>query len=440
MIDIKFIRENTKELRKALKDRGVDFDLERFLEVDEKRRSKIKEVDDLRSRHNEFSDEAAKLKGGEKDKKIEDSKKLKANLSNLEAELRSLEEEFTRLMYKVPNVPSEDVPIGKDESENKVLKEWGKIPKFSFDSKDHVEIGEKLGIIDIERAAKVSGARFGYLKGEAALLEFALIQFTFQTLTSREVVKKIADSIEKDYPATPFIPVVPPVMIRPEVFKKMARLSEEDKEERYYLEKDDLYLVGSAEHTMGSMYMDEIFEEERLPQRYLGFSTSFRREAGSYGKDTRGMLRVHQFDKIEMESFTLPEYGRKEHEFFIAVQEYLMQKLKIPYRVVMLCTGDMGKPNVRQVDIEAWMPGQGKYRETHTADFMGDFQARRLMTRVRRRGGNLEFVHMNDATTFAIGRTLIAILENYQEEDGSVVIPKVLQPYLHGIDRIKRNT
>jgi len=337
----------------------------------------------------------------------------------------------------VPNIILDDVPEGKDETENKVLRKIGKPTKFDFKPKDHVSLGEELDIIDIKRAAKVSGTRFGYLKGGAALLEVALIQLAISTLTDKKIIKKIADSVEKGYSGKVFVPVFPPVMIRPNVFTRMARLSKEDKEDRYYLEKDNLYLIGSAEHTLGSMHMDEIIAERDLPLRYLGFSTCFRQEAGSYGKDTRGILRVHQFDKLEMESFTLSENSVLEQKFFVAIQEYLMKLLKIPYQVVMICTGDMGKPNAKQIDIEAWLPGQDKYRETHSADLMTDYQARRLKTRVKRKSGRTEFLHMNDATVFAIGRIVIAIMENFQQKDGSIKVPSVLQRYI-GIKEIRK--
>ena len=223
------------------------------------------------------------------------------------------------------------------------------------------------------------------------------------------------------------MPVVPPVLIRPDVFEKMARLH--PKEERYYIESDGIYLIGSAEHTLGPMHMNENFSEKELPIRYVGFSTSFRREAGTYGKDTRGILRVHQFDKVEMESFTTFQDSDREQEFFVAIQEYLVKSLEIPYQVVLMCTGEMGDPNYKQIDIEVWLPGEGKYRETHTSDHMTDYQARRLNTKVQSKG-RTEFVHMNDATVFAIGRTIIAILENYQQKDGSVLVPKVLQKWV----------
>ena len=348
-----------------------------------------------------------------------------------------MQEEPSKLLREVPNIPLPDVPVGKDDTENKVLKIWGKVPVFNFTPKDHVALGQDLDLISTEKASTITGARFAYLKREAALLEFALVQYVLSVVTSEKILKKIADSVEKEYSPKPFIPVVPPVMIRPEVFRKMGRLTEADKEERYYLQQDDLYLVGSAEHTLGPLHMDETLPEEALPLRCLGFSTAFRREAGSYGKDMKGILRVHQFDKLEMESFTAPEDSLKEQNFFVAIQEYLMQGLELPYQVVAVCTGDMGKPDARQIDIETWLPGQEKYRETHSADLMQDFQARRLNIKVKRKDGKIEFAHMNDATAFAIGRTLIAILENYQQKDGSVKMPRVLQGYV-GKKEIKK--
>lgn len=429
MLDIKWIRENTAVLKNALQKRGSDFDVEYLLRLDEKRRAKIKETDDMRARQNELSQKVSRLRGKDREEKIKESKSLKIKLGEVEFELSAIDTEFAELMHKIPNLPHPEAPIGKDASFNKVVRQWGEKPKFDFEPRDHVEIGEQLDLIDIGRAGKVVGARFAYLKREAVLLQFALVQFALMTLTSEKELGKIAKKIKASVATTAFIPVVPPVMIRPEVMTKMARLSEQDKDERYHLQKDNLYLVGSAEHTMGAMHMDEIFEEEDLPRRYIGFSTSFRREAGSYGQDTRGILRVHQFDKLEIESFTVPEDSSREQDFIVALQEHMLQSLGIPYQVVLIATGDMGAPDARQVDIECWIPSQGKYRETHTADLMTDYQARRLNTRVRRRDGSLAYVHMNDATAFAIGRTLIAILENFQQADGSVKIPGALRPY-----------
>ena len=423
MLDIKFIRENTKKVKDSIKKRGGSFDIDSLLKLDEKKRKVQTELESISAKKNKASKEINK---DNKKKIIAEMKKIDKKGDVLKKELKKLEDELKELLYKIPNILANDVPVGKDESENKVFKKVGKPTKFDFEPKDHVELGEKLGVIDIKTAAKVSGARFNYLKGELALLEFALIKYTMDVLTDTKIISDLAKSAGVSDKT--FIPVVPPVMIKPEVYRKMARLSNEDEDEKYYLAKDDVYLIGSAEHTLGPLHMDEIIPEKELPIRYVGFSTAFRREAGSYGKDIKGILRVHQFDKIEMESFTLGENSLKEQEFIVALQEYLVNSLAIPYQVVKICTGDMGNPDARQIDIECWMPGQNKYRETHTSDLMTDYQARRLNTRVRRKDG-LEFIHMNDATAFAIGRITIAIMENYQQKDGSIKIPEVLHKY-----------
>ncbi|MDA1338259.1 MAG: serine--tRNA ligase, partial [bacterium] len=303
---------------------------------------------------------------------------------------------------------------------------WGEPKTFDFKVKDHVDIGNSLDILDIDRAGKVTGARFAYLKNEAVLLQFALVNFVFSTLTNKDIVSKIAKQVGSNSDKV-FSPNLPPVFIKAEVMKKMDRF--EPVEDRFYFEKDELVLVGSAEHTMGSYFMDEVIDEKDLPIRFVGYSTVFRREAGSYGKDTRGILRVHQFDKLEMECFTTVDEGKSEQDLLVGIQEYLMQQLQLPYQVVDVCIGDTGRPDYRQYDIETWIPSQDKYRETHSADYMTDFQSRRLNTRYKSRNGESKFVYMNDATAFALGRTLIAILENYQQEDGSVLVPEVLQKY-----------
>jgi seryl-tRNA synthetase len=425
MLDIKWIRENPEKVKQALKNRGVAFDLDRLIAVDGQRRAKIKEVDDLRAKQNEFSDAIAKAKDSERDEKIRASKKIKEELAVVEEDSKKIEEEYTSLIYLVPNIPLDDIPIGKDEGENKVLRESSTKPKFKFTPRDYMGLAEALDIIDTKRAAKVSGSRFGYMKGAAARLEIALIQFAFDTLTKKE-----------------FISVIPPVLIKEEMMQGMGYVdSEADKQERYHLEKDKLYLVGTAEQSIGPMHAGEIFLEKELPRRYIAFSTSFRREAGSYGKDTHGILRVHQFDKIEMFSFVKPEDSKKEHEHLLAMQEELMRELKIPYRVVALCTGDLATPSASTIDIESWLPGQnngtGEYRETHSTSNTTDFQSRRLTIRYRTIAQKTEFVHMLNGTAFAIGRTIIAILENYQQEDGSVKVPKVLQKYMGGMNIIK---
>ena len=429
MLDIKFIRQNPGIVREAIKNKNIDLDLDKLLATDERRRHLLVEVESLKAEQNKRS------KGPQSPVDLEELKALKAKIKLIENELSCVEEEFEQLMYMVPNIPSEDTPIGKDESENKVLRNWGKIKELDFKPKEHWELGQELDVIDIERAAKVSGSRFAYRKGAVALLELAIIQYTFSILTDAKVLKKIIKKAGLSLLPKPFKPVLPPVMIKPDVFQKMDRL--EPKEERYYILSDDTYLIGSAEHTIGAMHMDETFKEEDMPVRYIGFSTAFRREAGSYGKDMKGLIRMHQFDKLEMESFTLPEDSQKEQDFIVAIIEYLVQALQLPYQVLIMCTGDMGKQDARHIDIEVWMPGQNKYRETHTSDLMTDFQARRLNTRVKRNSGETQYDHMNDATAFALSRTVVAIMENYQTKKGTIEVPKVLRKYMGGLKEIK---
>jgi len=417
MLDINFIRNNPEKVIETCRKRQVDIDVDYFLKLDKERRRLIQESESIKAEQNKISRNISQ-------DKIEKAKELKEEYKKLSSRLGEVEKEFKSILLKIPNIPLDRVPVGRDENDNKVIKKEGKIPEFDFKPKDHLEIGEKLDLIDTQKAAEVSGARFNYLKGEAVLLEFALVNYAFDVLTSPKIIKKIARSL--DCPGNIFLPIIPPVMIQPEVFKKTARISEENKEERYYLPKDNLYLIGSSEHTLGPLQMNEKLAEKDLPLRYVGFSTCFRREAGSYGQDTKGILRVHQFDKIEMESFTKPEESLKEHNFFVALQEYLVASLGIPYQVVEICTGDMGTPDASQIDIECWIPSQNKYRETHSADLVTDYQSRRLNIKIQE---NKKFVHMNDATAFAIGRTIVAILENFQNKDGSINVPKVLWKY-----------
>lgn len=422
MLDIAFIRSQPDVVKRAAKAKRVDVDIDRLLELDERRRALQRERDTWGQKKNE----SAKAFSKENDAR-EEGRAIKKRLVELETEFRTVDEEFRSLLLRVPNIPSEDTPEGTDESQNVIVRTVGELPQFSFAPKEHWELGERLGL-DSARAARVSGSRFAYLKGDLALLEFALVQHAFSILTNTETLEEIRTRAQSSVPTTPFIPVVPPVLIKPDVLERMARL--EPREERYYIESDDLFLVGSAEHTLGPLHLEETCSEKDLPMRYVGFSSAFRREAGSHGKDVRGILRVHQFDKVEMESFTVPEHAAQEQEFFVAIQEYLMQSLELPYRVALVCTGEMGKPNARQIDIETWFPGQQRYRETHSADCMGDYQARRLQTKVRRASGTTEFVHMNDATVYAIGRTIAALLEVHQTADGIVRLPAALRPYL----------
>lgn len=429
MLDIALIRENPELVKKGIAAKNANPEMvDAFLALDLKWRNVATELDKLRALQKALSEE----------RKVDEAKANKEQIKELERDFAELSEERDVLWMRIPNLPSEDTPVGRDETSNKVIRSWGEPREFPFALKDHLALGEALGLIDMARASEVAGARFAYLKGDLVRLQFAIQQWVTETLSDEGILRTIADRVKKGYSAKPFIPVLPPLMIRPDVFQKMARL--EPKEERYHLTHDDLYLIGSAEHTMGPLHMKETINEADLPIRYLGFSTSFRREAGSYGKDTRGIFRNHQFDKLEMESFTAPEDGVTEQDFLVAVQEHLTQALKIPYRVVICSTGDQGDPDARHLDIEMWMPGQNQYRETHSADYMADYQARRLGTKVRRftppraeaagQGGATVFAHMNDATAFAMSRTPIAIMENYQTEEGKIEVPEALRRYV----------
>jgi seryl-tRNA synthetase len=350
---------------------------------------------------------------------IELAKSNKVQLQEKEGLLADCAAERRRLLLEIPNMPFSDVPRGKDESENVVLKTVGDIPSFDFEVRDHLELGEALNIIDTKKAAEVSGSRFYYLKNAGALLEFALIRYAIDVLTQEG-----------------FSPVIVPVMIKPDVYERMGRLTDSQKEERYYLEKDDMYLVGSAEHTLGPLHMDESFTEKELPKRYVGFSTCFRREAGSYGKDTRGILRVHQFDKVEMYVFVDPKHSEEEHRFMLSMQEKLWQGLQIPYRVVAICTGDMGPTDARQFDVEAWVPSQKTYREVASCSNTTDYQTRGINTKIKYMDGTSGYAHALNATALALGRTIIAIMENNQQKDGSIVVPEALRAYV-GVDVIR---
>lgn len=425
MLDIKFIKENKDLVAMAAKNKNRDIDVEEILRVYEERKNLRTRIDEL----NQKRKEAANARD------IELGTKLKGELESLEQQFAQVEKQFVALMIRVPNIYSADTPVGPDESGNKVLRQWGEIPKFSFPPKEHDELGKELGIIDTETASEVSGPRFAYLKGDLVLLEMALMRMAFDTLTSREKLKSIIDEFNLQVSDKPFTLVTPPLLMRSAVMNRMARI--DPIEERYYFEKDDLVFIGSAEHTLGPMHMDETITEGQFPLRYVALTPAFRREAGSYGKDTKGILRLHQFNKLEMESFDKPEDGLAEQDFMVAIQEHFLRQLKLPYQVVAVCTGDMGAPDYRQIDIETWMPGQNKYRETHTADYMGGFQARRLNTKIKRSDGTTEPVHMNDATALS-QRPLIAIIENYQQADGSIKIPEVLIPYMNGISEIRK--
>lgn len=427
MLDIRFIRENPDRVQEAATQKGYTVNIRELLSADESRRELQARADELRTKRNEIS---GQMKGGKPAPElIEQGKVIKTELAEVEDHLRVADDTYTRLLKLVPNMPASDVPVGKSEDENVEVKVVGDKPAYDFTPKNHYEIAEAKGWLDKERAAKVAGARFAYIMGDLVLLQQAIIQFVMATLSSELKIREIAESAGLDVSVKPFVPVLPPLMIRTEPYDQMDRLEPSD--DRYKIEGEELWLQGSAEHVLGSMHAGEIFTQDQLPLRYLGFATSFRKEAGTYGKDMEGLIRMHQFDKLEMESFSEAKDAHNEHLLFVAIQEYLLQQLKLPYHVLMKCTADIGKPNARGVDMEVWLPGQGKYRETHTADYMTDYQARRLQTRVRTDDG-VVLVHTNDATAFALGRAMVAIIENYQTSDGDVVVPDVLRPYLAG--------
>ncbi len=408
MLDIKFIRENPEKVRGGARNKNINVPLEEILRLDEEVRALSRALQELYAQRNRRA----------RERDIEGGKELKSETHPKEDDWRKLKEKLDELLYLIPNLPASDVSLGKDESGNKIIRKHGEPRKFDFKLRDHVEIGGMLDIIDIERAAKVSGARFAYLKNEGALLEFALIQFAFEALMKEG-----------------FIPLVVPEVVTFDTAKKLGYMEHGGKDDMFHVEKDGLVLVGTAEHAIVPMHMDETFLERDLPKRYVGFSSSFRREAGSYGKDTRGILRVHQFDKVEMVSFTTEDNDDKEHEYLLSLEEKFFQALEIPYQVVKMCSGDLGFPVARKYDIEAFIPTQEKYREVTSASTTTDFQARRLNIRYQD-GADKKFVHILNGTAFAIGRTLIAILENYQEKDGSVMIPQVLQKYMGNMTKI----
>ncbi|MFA6407166.1 MAG: serine--tRNA ligase [Candidatus Paceibacterota bacterium] len=418
MLDITFIRDHTDAVKAGMEKKKQDPKIvDKFLRADEEWRGKVSTYEQLKAEQNALSKQ---LSAGRSEDLLSKAQFLKKRLDDLEKEQDAVKVTRDELLTRIPNIPFDDVPVGKDETENKVLREGGEKPVFDFTPKDYLALGEKLELINVKKASEVSGSRFGYLMNEAALMEFGLIKLAFDTMVAKG-----------------FTPAVPPVMIKPKVYEGMGRLAADQKAERYYFPDEDLYLVGSSEHTMGPILMNEIVKEESLPRRYISFSTCFRKEAGTYGKDTKGILRVHQFDKVELFSFAHPEKSEEEHRFLLSCQEELMQKLELPYRVVEICTGDMGWTDARQFDIETWLPGQDSYRETNSCSNTTDFQSRGTNVKYKKDDGTKALVHMLNATGFAIGRMIIAIIENYQTKEGTVRVPKVLQAYV-GKEEITR--
>lgn len=419
MIDLKILREQPKLITDAAKAKRVEIDIDRILELDRRVRALKSDSEAIAATKNEVSKRLPTVSAEERAKLIGEMRETDRQADNLRAELSPISEELDELLYKIPNPALPDVTVSPDEKDNEVVRVVGEKPVFDFQPQDHMTIGEKLGIIDSERATKTSGARFTYLKGDGALLELALVSYALTVAAKHG-----------------FTPMMVPHLVTAKAMRAMGYLEHGGHEEIYYLAKDNLYLIGTAEQSIGPMHMDEIIPAENLPLRYIGFSPCYRREAGSYGKDTKGILRVHQFDKVEMFTFSEPGTSDAEHELILSIEEELMQGLKIPYHVLKMVTGDLGLPAARKYDIEAWLPSQETYRETHSSSSCTDFQARRLNTRYKKDGEKPEFLHTLNGTAFAIGRTIIAILENYQQADGSVIIPEILIPFMGGKSKL----
>jgi seryl-tRNA synthetase len=417
VLDLKLIRENPELVRAGVrKKHGDPAQIDRILELDRRRRELIQEVEQLRAEQNRASGEIAKLKGAEREQRIGAMRRISDRLKAVEPDLRALEDDLDRAVRALPNLPHDSVPPGKDASENVTVRSWGSKPKFPFPPRDHVELGTRLGILDMERGAKVAGSRFYYLRGAGVLLEQALLRLGQDLLV-----------------AEGFTPVITPVLMRPELLIGAYGGAALDTHQIYRVEEEDLVLIGTSEQSVAGMYANETLEESQVPLRLAGISWCFRREAGSYGKDVRGLYRVHQFDKLEMFSFTTPEASWQEHEYLVSLQERFLQRLGLHYRVVVLCGGDTGAPAAKTYDVETWMPGRDAYGETHSCSNCTDFQTRRLAIRLRRPGKGTVLAHTLNGTAVATSRALIAVLESFQQPDGSVSVPEALRPYMAGL-------
>jgi seryl-tRNA synthetase len=414
MLDLKLVREQPDLVREALARRGAADEIDELLRLDARRRELLPEIEGGRARQNAASEQiaTAKREGGNADAAIAEMRDLAGRIKALEGELAEVEGERERLASALPNLPDPEAPDGMSEDDAVVLREVGERPRFDFDLRDHLEIGSELGLIEIEAAARASGSRFAYLKGDLVLAELALVRFALEAVG--------AEGHE---------PVVPPVLVREQALYGTGFLPG-DRDQIYEVSRDELFLVGTSEVSLAALHADQILDPGTLPLRYAGFSTCFRREAGAAGKDTRGIFRVHQFDKVEMFSFVEPQASAAEHERLLAIEELLLQRLEIPYRVVNIAAGDLGASAAKKYDCEAWIPSQGRYRELTSCSNTTDFQARRLSCRYRAASGESpRHVHTLNGTAVAVGRTLIALIENRQESDGSFTLPNSLQEF-----------
>jgi seryl-tRNA synthetase len=414
LLDLKFIRENVEAVEENCRNRGVEADVGLVVDLADRRSALIQELNELRQRQNEM----AKSIGKESDEEvrgrlIEESRAMKERLPSKEEELREVEERLREEQLKIPNMTHPDSPIGKDDSENVEIRRWGEIPNFSFEPKDHVEIGEALGIIDFDAGAKTTGSKFYFLRGDAVLLELGLIRYALDIIMERGYQPTITPDLARDQMlvGTGFIPRGPETQI-------------------YSVEESDLSMIATAEITLAGQHAEEILDEDDLPLRYAGLSHCFRTEAGSHGRASRGLYRVHQFTKVEMFAFTTPDGSEAIHNEMVEIEERIFQGLGLPYRVVDICTGDLGGAAYRKFDLEAWMPGRDEFGEVTSTSNTTDYQARRLAIRFRREGGRAQLMHTLNGTAIAMSRALICLLEIYQQEDGSVMLPEALIPYV----------
>jgi seryl-tRNA synthetase len=415
MLDPKLIKEKPQIIRDMLKARSVDFDLDALIEFDQKRREFIIKTDELRKKKNQVSLEISqKKKAGEDTSSIlDDMKNVSVELSKLESEQETIESKYSRLALTIPNLVHKSVPVGVDESANKEIRKWGNIPNFNFKINDHIDISENLDLVDLERAAKVAGARFYYLKNDLVRLNQSLIHYALDFLAKKE-----------------YSLIQPPYMINRESMEG-AIIADDFEDVIYKVEEEDLYMIGTSEHAMAAMHSKEIIEGKDLPIRYAGVSPCFRKEAGAHGRDQKGIFRVHQFDKVEQFVFSRPEDSWDEHEKMLAVTEEFYQKLEIPHKVMLLSTGDMGKVSAKTYDIEAWMAGQNAYREIVSCSNCLDYQARRLKIRFRdKTNEDTQYLHTLNSTLVATTRVLVTIMENFQTKDGHIRIPQILQSYM----------
>lgn len=413
MLDIKYIRENKDAVKKNCELRNIRCDVDRLLELDEKRRKLIIEIGELKEKKNKLNDDIKNA--GDKEKIIIEGKKIKENLDELEPEFEEFEKEYKRLLIQIPNITHPDSPIGKDDTENKEIGQYGEPPKFDFEPKGHEELMKNIDLIDFERGAKVAGAKFYFLKNEAVLLEQALINYALDVCLREKFTLFTTPDLAKD-----------------SILLGVGFNPRGEESQIYSVENTDLNLVGTAEITMGGYHKDEIIEEQKLPLKYVALSHCFRTEAGSYGRHSAGLYRVHQFSKVEMFAYTLPEKSEEMHTYFKEMEVKIFKGLGVPFRVVDICTGDLGGPAYRKYDLEAWMTSRNDWGEVTSTSDTTDYQARRLNIKVKRKDGKKEYLHMLNGTAIAVSRALIAIIENGQQADGSVVIPEVLRKYMPG--------